>query len=128
MVQPVFDAHGIKHDIHIEDCVEPIFVRRETMRVQGLGKIREHAFVHSFGSLVVVRVLFCYRDEGVYSLMHVDCEPRRIRYATVMRKVQSLGLQAHDPVDRLVRLRGVEVYRRCRREYEFAAGCIEFPV
>ncbi len=81
MVQPVFDAHDIKQDFRIEDCVEPILVRRDTTRVQGFGKIREHASLHSFGSIVVVRVLYCNRDERVCPLMHVVCEPRRIHYA-----------------------------------------------
>jgi hypothetical protein len=91
-------------------------------------EIVEHGLLHGFRAIVVVRVLSCNRNKVIDSPVHVTCQPGQITNAAVMGQIYRFWLQGHDPIDSLVRLGWVEMYRRRRWKYELPVPGVEFPV
>ena len=86
------------------------------------------AVVHARCALRIVRMPGSDIDEVVDALVHVRRQPRQIRYATVMRQIELLRLTIHDPIDRLVRFRRIEMHRGRGRVDEFSGRSIELAI
>jgi hypothetical protein len=79
-------------------------------------------------TVVTILVLARDRDKRIEALMHVIREALDIVHAAVVRQVELHGLLRHDPVDRLVRLRWLEMRWRGRGKNELAFCGVQLPV
>ncbi len=126
--QPGVETLRIQFHVVLQQRPQHVAATVEPVRDQALAEELEQVALHRFLAIFTALVFFCDCDEAVEALVHILCKTLDVIDAAVMGQVQLLRVLRHDPVDRLVRFRRLEMGRRGGREDELALFGIQLPI